>query len=480
VTQTVALSREERITELWRRGRLRWKLYEDQREVYDRVHAFLDDSATRFEAFYLDISRQWGKTFLGALLADEFARNHDGARIGYTSYTRVGLRQFVHPNYERLWLDCPAELRPDWSLLDSSYHYGNGSMIHLAGANNGHEDDSRGPKADLLIVEEAAFIDRLDYLVQSVLVPQLSTTGGRLIFISTPPETPAHEVSLHKAKCQAKGNYIRRTIDDNRHLSQKAKDKLITEAGGRQSTAARRELWCEWVVDETRAVVPEFTDARAEVIVQPAPAPTFEPPLASLDVGFEDWSHCLFGFYKFDEAKLIVQAETRLRRMRTDELADAVKVTEARLWKGYAVKPRRVSDVDLILLHDMASLHNLHFAPIAKDEKEAMVNELRLWIQSGRIVIDPSCEHLIRQLKTAIWNKARTSFERTASDGHFDAVDALVYMVRSAPVHHNPYPALAANITAKTHTIQPEAQRANEHTEKAIKQLFNIRKRRTE
>ena len=42
---------------------------------------------------------------------------------------------------------------------------------------------------------EAGFIDRLDYLLKSVRLPQTLTTNGRTIVISTPPDSPAHEPS---------------------------------------------------------------------------------------------------------------------------------------------------------------------------------------------------------------------------------------------------------------------------------------------
>jgi len=473
---TDAISPEQAIEELWRRGRSRWKLFEDQQEVYDALWAFLTNPDTRYGQFWFDVHRQWGKTFLGLTVSDEFARRFDGTRIVYTSATQKGLWQFVQPNIETLLCDCPAELRPTWIYQESSYRYENGSQIHLAGVNNDHENDARGPKADLIVNEEASFVDRLDYLIGSVELPMLTTTGGRILNITTPAESPAHDSFQYRNKCLAEGHYIRRTIDDNRHMSQAAKSKLISEMGGPLATKARRELWCEWLVEEERAVCPEFTDERAKAIVEPVSPPTYETPLVALDVGFEDYSHVLFGYYSFRDARLMVQAECRLKRMRTDELATAVKDMEARLWSKYDKRPARCSDVDLILLHDMSSLHGLHFQPTAKDEKEAMVNELRLWVQSGRIRIDPSCVHLVRQLKSAIWNKARTSFERTSMDGHFDGVDALIYMLRNAPVHLNPYPALDASITLATHTITAEAQRRDTPVEVAMRQIFNRRR----
>lgn len=373
-----------------------------------------------------------------------------------------------------LLFDCPKTLRPRWNVADGYWQFCNGSEIHIAGCNNGHADDSRGQRSHLNVIDEAGFVDELEYLLKSVLLPQTLTTGGVTVLISTPPKSPAHELIPILRQAESEGAYFKWVLDQTTHLTQAAKDALVSEMGGRDSAEAQRELWCEIVTDPARAVVPEFTEERAKALVRPVPPPTYETPLVSLDVGFEDYSHELFGYYHFRTATLRIQKETRLRRMRTDQLAAETKRIEAELWPEYkpesTLQPSRVSDTDLILLADLGALHKLHFVPTAKDEKEAMVNELRLWVQNGRIQIDPSCVHLVRQMKSAIWNKQRTQFERTAADGHFDGVDALIYMLRNAPIHVNPYPPLDPSITVATHQINPSATVREE--EKAIRSIF--------
>jgi hypothetical protein len=44
-------------------------------------------------------------------------------------------------------------------------------------------------------------------------------------------------------------------------------------------------------------------------------------------------------------------------------------------------------------------------------------------------------------MSEAVWNKGRTEFDRTPECGHFDGVDALIYMWRMAPRQANPLPA---------------------------------------
>ncbi|HET9554911.1 MAG TPA: terminase family protein [Anaeromyxobacteraceae bacterium] len=448
------VSREEARAELWRRGSLRWKLYQDQREVYDVVRSFLDNQATQYEQFWLDVSRQWGKTFLGVLLADECARRNPGWAIRYVSYSRRGLQDFVLPNFAALLADCPKPLRPDFKYVEAAFVYSNGSRISLSGANNGHEDDARGPRAHLIINEECGFLDRMDYLVKSVELPQLTTTGGRILHITTPPETPAHESSAFKAECKAKGNYVRRTIDDNRHISDRAREKIIEEMGGRESTKAGRELFCEDVVDSDRAIVPEYTAKVDDQAVKPIPAIGWHWPLVAMDVGFEDLHAILYGYWDFARAKLCVQAEDILHRSTTQAVAGAVRNTEERLWStAHRPHPIRWSDTDPRLIADLAADHALEFIATGKDELEAQVNALRLLVKSGKLEIDPSCKVLRNTLMVGVWNKSRTQFDRLPGVGHSDAVAALIYMLRNANRYDNPYPALAEGITPASHQI---------------------------
>lgn len=485
------LSKEERIAELWRRGRLRWKLYPDQREVYDAIKAFIADPATRYEQFYLDICRQYGKTFIGVLVSTEFAIEHPGARILYTCATRSGLWQFVHPNMETLLADCPDEYRPRWNLLDSSYHFPNGSQVHLAGVNNDRENDARGPKADLVVNEEAAFVDRLDYLVSSIELPMLTTTGGRILFVSTPPESPAHEAAAYKAKCEAASNYCKRTIDDNRHLSEEAKEKLIEEMGGRDATKARRELWCEWIIEEERAIIPEFSAREKSIVTEWKRPPHFEP-YETMDPGFSpSQTAVLFGYYDFLAAKLVIEDELILSRMRTDQLADGIKAKELALWEAKAKPaptdkdpdakavevPHRWSDIEPILLNDLGAMHRLNFAATSKDTLDAMVNKSRMWVKGDRVRIHPRCKSLIAQLKSAVWNKSHSEFDFSAAFGHFDAIAAFVYMIRNVPEFRNCYPAIPDGATSPTHWI-PQSLHKPQGNAGVIQDVFGGPKRR--
>ena len=101
----------------------------------------------------------------------------------------------------------------------------------------------------------------------------------------------------------------------------------------------------------------------------------------------------------------------------------------------------RVADNNnVILLNDLSIKHELLFIPTLKDNADAQINNMRLLLKAEKIVINPRCVTLISHLKSAIWNKSRTSFARDATKGHFDMIHALVYFCRNVNMNKNPFP----------------------------------------
>lgn len=493
---------EAAVNELWQRGELAWKLRPYQYDLYDAVWSFLAGKR-QARKFFADCHRRHGKSHVLFLIGSEVCRGKGDywpkvrRTVRFAAPTMLDLEEIYLPIAEEIFDDCPDELRPVWQSTRGRGHFWfpeTDSRLYLFGVDAKHYRKGRGKSCHLAVVDEAAACEPgcgegIKHVVNSILLPQTFHVDGRIVMATTPPESPAHDSYALKADAQAAGTYYKRTLDDTASFfGQATVEEYERESGGRTSAAFRREYLCEWIVDLERAVIPEFDDELGPKAVREEPGPTFETPLVSLDVGFEDYSHALFGFYRFRDAKLIIQAETRLKHMRTDQLADAVKRVEAEIWpqvgtampafggERIAPKPLRISDVDPRLIADMADLHKLHFIPTTKEELETMVNEVRIWIRAGRILIHPRCQHLIRQLKSAIWNRARTGFERTSTDGHFDGVAALIYMVRNAPIHANPYPAFAAHVTSATHTVAKTV--AETESQRALKQAFGVRRRR--
>jgi len=257
------------------------------------------------------------------------------------------------------------------------------------------------------------------------------------------------------------------------------------------------------VVDEDRAVLPEFTaaDRDAETpLVEERERPDYFDIYTVQDLGWSpDLTAVLFGYYDFKEALFVIEDELALARMTTDTLADGIKAKESALWDGYyAARAKRyrpeyddeppptqpymrVSDVNLQVIHDLHKLHGLEFSRVEKKApassegvregiKRAMINQTRIVLRERRLRIHPRCTQLRAHGLAAIWNPRQTSYERVDGFGHFDFVDALVYFINSVVTDHNPYPAVPDHVSHTTHFVRRRPPKG----EAALAELFKV------
>jgi hypothetical protein len=82
--------------------------------------------------------------------------------------------------------------------------------------------------------------------------------------------------------------------------------------------------------------------------------------------------------------------------------------------------------------------------PTNKDELRAMVNYLRRWVNDGRLIVHPRCEFLAACLKFGVWDKSPTKenpgFALSKKYGHYDALAAVIYLLRYIDERTNPVP----------------------------------------
>lgn len=472
---------------------LRWKLRKHQQPLYDFI-----DGCTEIKTV-VKCSRRFGKTITVLAWCLEQALKRPNLLIRFAAPTEKALRKIIKPNLRILLADCPADLKPRWNSQDSSLEFRNGSEWHFAGTDADHVEKLRGTGADIVVVDEAGSHADLEYVDNDVLLPQIIDTGGRMIFISTPPKTPAHYFTSLAAKASASGAQYVRTIVDNTHLTHAQRERIVEAMGGWDSTAVRRELMCEDVTDESLAIVAEYTEAMDKALAGTEPPdPTYETPVTAMDVGFADLHVILFGYYNFKLGRPIVLEEAVLRRATTDRIAYAVAEGEARLWGiqppkklldkypdlAQAVRPgmklrspARWTDVDLRLIADLHSEHGIGFQATDKDDLEAQVNRVRLDVKNKALWIHPRCKELRTQLRVGVWDeRARRQFARTKAHGHFDAIAALVYFCRNLDRHTNPYPSLAASVDPYTQMLSPKWKQPESPEAEAFKRIMGKRR----
>jgi hypothetical protein len=450
----------------WPAGRLKWKLKPHQHQLYELYRA------TEHRKIVFHCSRRLGKSYtLLSLAAEECLRRR--VRVPYAAPTQKNVREILIPTMQEIMRDCPKHLRPEYRSQDGKFVFkGTGSEIPLAGTDGNNADRMRGSAADLAILDEAGFMDNLRYVVHSILLPQLLTTNGRLILSSSSPISPSHDFVYFLAEAEMAGAYKKLTIhDDSRPEVIDRIPEWMEESGGAESTEWKREYLCELVTDKNLAIIPEMTEQMAQAIVHDKyQRPAYYDAYVGMDVGFVDLTAVVFGYYDFLNATLVIENELAISKMTTEDLARGISLAERETWGDQ--KPfLRVSDVEPIVINDLSQLHGLHFSPTAKDDKEAAVNGLRLLVAQKKLVIHPRCKNLIAHLKYGVWTKNRKTFERVEGFGHFDFIDALVYLVRNVRREKNPWP-INQGLSVNTHFIPPEMLKRQGQASEALGRMI--------
>lgn len=428
-------------------GLLRYKLRPKQCEVYDSLHRAVPE-----EPFLIICHRGFGKTIVGCDYLLEGSRREQNVNQLIISATLKKLRTIVKPAFDTLLEDCPPEYKPKYNSEDSFYHSEDTNVkTHLLAAQGGHINNARGiHNVTRVLIDEAGFFGDeedsypLDHVIQNILLPMFIQTKStpRIIIMTTPPEIPNHPVKAYYERAKMMGCVEVRDIyhsDIPQEKREEMKRRMMAMPGG--EIAWQREMECKWIVDASRMIIPEW-DAKYVAQIPHDKFFTFYHKYNALDTGVRDFTVNLYAYYDFLRACLVVEDETVLKNeeVRTDILAACIKSKEREI--GFDKVYRRIGDnSNLIILQDLSGIHSLSFLPTTKDELFAMVNEVRLWTNSGRLSINPKCQHLIGCLENGIWDKTKKEFARSALFGHFDGLAALCYLIRNIDTITNPIPA---------------------------------------
>jgi hypothetical protein len=436
--------------ELWRRGELSYKFHATQKRILEALQ-----KAER-RKFFLLCSRRLGKTFMLLTLAFETALKKPGSRILFLAPVGKNAAEIATDTARQVLKDCPANLHPTYNGQAREFTFKNGSIIRLKGVNSEHADDLRGGATDLAILDEAGQMNDLANLVSGVVMPMTMTVpGSRIIFATTPPTSPGHDSKTIYEDLAADGCAVRFTILDSPHVSNDVKAEYLVEAGEAKedvplilagkmepkTTTAQREYFCRFVTSADQAVVPEFPAKRDEIVVEWPRAPYFDC-YTSIDPGFNDKTGILYAWYDFARSKIVVEDESLLSHASTFVIAEELLRREAALWED-KTPLLRVSDIDHRLAADLWEQNGLLISPAQKQNSIDAINYMRNLIATGRIIINPRCTNLVRQLNDATWNRKATDFARagdTSPDGHYDLLAALKYLCRAVNMTRNPYP----------------------------------------
>lgn len=462
MTDAAAIQRIIIERELYRRGNLSHLFHAGQNKIAQRI------AESPHQVQVVLCARGYGKTFLGVAQAVAHAiRKRSMIKIATEFYT--DLENFILPNFEAVLSDCPPDIRPVWKASKGKWIFPNGSEISLIGLDRKPNGLRGTHKVDLIILEEAGFISKLENIYYSVIVPTtMHRPDCKILLLTTPPEGLDHYFWTFYDRAEQEGSLSVYTIDENPMLTADAIRKIEKDMGGRDTTAFQREYLCKRIAEASRQLVPEFSK---ENHVSAFERPSYFEYLyktESLDSGVRDLTVQLFSVYDFPTGILHIEDEMVLRG--NEVLTPMIYERTAQIEKnlGYHRVARWADNDNLILLNDLNALgdkdgSSRHWSPTSKDSVEAGVNLVRSWFKQNRIRVNPRCRTLIGTLETGLWNKRRDDFERSAVYGHADALSALIYLIRNVNTYDNPIPVshqmdLGAHIVFQSKALQGNAK----------------------
>lgn len=445
---------------LWLKGDLSWKLRPEQ--VLLKAELEHPD----IEVAVFNICRRLGKTFTLVLFCIEQCLKYK-QKIRYGCAFLSDLEEFVLPAFYYIIEDCPEDLLPQYLRSHKTIIFKNGSEIKLVGVDK-NPNGLRGNAIAKIIIDEAGFVANLKKIYVSVIIPATAKQKNiKLIFSSTPPETPDHFfIELcDKSQAQSNGLYKELTIDDISDLDPKERKRLLEEIGGEDSIAAQREFFCKLIVDQTIALTPEF---RTTSVKEPE-IPEFIFYWVSGDTGIvRDFNVFHLWGYDFKRAKFLCLDEVWFKpETDTDIIIKAIRNMEG------SRRVDRFIDADARLRLDFAKDHNNFASNLPrKDELEATVNQVRVELKKNSVEISPKCKLLIATLKTGTFNKKRTDLARSENLGHMDAFMSFAYGLRHANTA-NPYP-LYGGANHYTHYI--DESKGDNRAKDSFKSIFRIKR----
>jgi hypothetical protein len=462
----IQTNRAEVIKELWNRGYIaKLLLRKHQHPIYNKIREVLKSDDPMMTSYVIDCSRQFGKSFIMFLIAVEECLRTANRTIVFCGPLKSQVNEIINGNTFRvLFLTAPADLIPIHK--DSALIFKNGSRIRLAGTDNKNYLNIRGGAAHTIFLDEAAFMSDLSDGVLPTVTPMTKTTGGKIIFASTPPESLDHDYMDILRDHDESGLISTFTIKDDTTLTKAQYDKIVNDCKGENTTMFKREHLCMRVVESSKQVVSEMTaEKEAELLLSAA---DFEKYMAEqitfmkywkkyiiLDTGLRDMSACIFAHYNYRLRKVVIEDQVWLNgdEYRTDKLAKLIKDTRDKIWphEDWKNDIRYIADSNNpIVNRDLSSLYDLPFNPTTKGSLEEMVQKVKNWVFDNRILFAPSAKETVQCVHYAHWNKTKDSFGKSKRFGHYDLLASVIYLIRNVDEYTNPVPV--------THGINPFTQ----------------------
>jgi hypothetical protein len=443
-------SEEEKLIQAraWEKGRLIYKMRDTQKVVKE---AWIK-SKQKWRKFYIETTRRLGKSSLLLMLFTEECISSPNRKCGFFAPVKDGLLDYIEPLIQKTYEDCPPKLRPYFDKQRFMLKFPNGSTIIFRGSNNQQHRIRRGQEFHEAGIDEARDVDNLAELIESVVFPALfSKDGGHLIISSTPADTRSHPLFTYRTRAKAEGWFIGIDIWEANRMAPDVYPLELIDEWKKETLQApdgqdiwEREYECKWVINKRKMAIPEWRTETMAAVSLRDPYYNFYHHYIGCDWGYKDFTALVFGTYNFRKARLEMDGELTFsgKDVRSDLISDRIKVMCKHLWGSDFNMWRQVSDsADPILINELNKYDGMNFVPVEKAHTlEAMLNEFRILVSQGKIIVSPKCQMLIHDLETAVWTDKRDKLDQDVFAHHFDHLMASVYLTRVLDMNTNPIP----------------------------------------
>ncbi len=457
---------------------------------------------------FVEMSRRIGKTTSTLVYVQEELRQGELKICRWAEPWKYQAREIVIPEMDRMQESCPTQHRFKYYKTDSFYELPrNGARIYLRGVNEDKGESARGSYAHIIVADEFGSWREPKHIVDEIFIPQLLSTNGQLIKLSTPPKDLGHLYYEDRERAIREHRFMQKTIwaaEGQLYSRQQILD-MCDAVGGPNSPAWLREFLCQPVADPELLVIPEFEDhtGHGNVLPDDHPRPEYLHRYVSGDSGFDDNTAFVFGYYDFLTDTDVIEDEILVNGRTTGEIVAMAKLKEMELWgsdrslpfrdlekrastkdgqdaveklhESYRQTPnkphRRAFDTNKQSIFDLFTDHKYAVSVPPKGDKHAAIHEARVRVGSRKLMVKERCWHVRRQMKVGMWKDERHSdFQRSDGLGHLDAIAAAVYFGRIIDRKLNPYPA-HPGASPYTHHI-PAGRPQQDHTEAALTRLL--------
>ena len=414
---------------LWERGNLDFLLHPGQKRMLASFEGKSFGCAST--------SRQIGKSFGAVAYCIAKCLQKPNQQVIYCAPTSKQVTGIAFKVLRTILSSCPANIYPH--KTKEELYFKNGSVLMLAGCHN-RGDRLRGKTADIVVIDEARDIpaDDFTYIIESIIKPMLTTTGGQLVIITTPPSSPDHPFCVDMIpKAIINHSFYTATYRDNPIIEPDFFRELLEQDKGDKSTVGfRREYLADYTAaDVTRLICPSFNYeeqiSRLEEYMKVRSEDFKIDPWVGIDLGVRNKTAIVFGLFDQLRNVLVIVGEKILSNPTTRDIIDDLMAGEKEWFKGGAWDKEvvRISDIDLSFINNCRKEYALSMRQVVKQDRISMIAILDDHIRTGQTIIDvKACPYLSAQLKGGLWNTKRSDYEPSSDGSHMDAVDALKYV----------------------------------------------------